>query len=717
MWILSLSQWLVILLMTSVECSRILTIPSVSYQDSQDGYFNLEDVKSIVVDSRFATSVDRDGHSLIPPTLEEFARIFCEDLRPILNRKPRFEYGARPRKGSIFITVDKSREKYLDAAKQYTSEGYSIETNKDSVLVKGASPLGAWWGTRTILQAMALEGHLPYGHITDSPGWVDRGVMLDIGRHYYPPEFLAEMCSYLSFFKQNQFHIHLNDNLFINFDLYTRKQIHELYSGFRLNSANPALAGLASPVNESYTHAQFDWLQQKCASRGVTIVPEIDTPAHSLAIAKWKPEIALINNPSMLNISHPDTIPTLKTIWRTFLPWFKTKVIHLGADEYNITMVSEYNKLVDEMYDFISGSEKQARVWGTFPPSRGGKYTKDITIQHWAPYEDNAYFDFIMKGYKVLNSDFMFYISSKWHGYFGQTLNKTLIFSGDPSGGPFAPHIFDTKNGTNNAPRDSPGVTGYIAAQWSDYGPSASTYLEAYYAWRNELPALADKVWGGNLLEAEYDSVFEKLIPIIPGQNLDRRVKSNTSLILDYHFSNVPPARPNLVRDTSGNGYDAVNYGCKIHGSEVYISSDCYLETPLSSKGRNYTLSFWVYPESTKPGELFSGLDSSLHLGYGTNPNVTLLSGNNDYSLNYSLPTKVWTHVQLSGRGGSTLLTVFEKKVNRTMEFLVEVKPNGVSGSNGVMSIWRPIAIEAPLRRIGKGFIGRMRDISLRGSK
>lgn len=196
MWILSLSQWLVILLMTSVgelflfrngkdlyltsvsECNRILTIPSVSYQDSQDGYFNLEDVKSIVVDSRFATSVDRDGHSLIPPTLEEFARIFCEDLRPILNRKPRFEYGARPRKGSIFITVDKNREKYLDAAKRYTSEGYSIETNKDSVLVKGASPLGAWWGTRTILQAMALEGHLPYGHITDSPGWVDRGVMV-----------------------------------------------------------------------------------------------------------------------------------------------------------------------------------------------------------------------------------------------------------------------------------------------------------------------------------------------------------------------------------------------------------------------------------------------------------------------------------------------------------------------------------------------------------
>jgi len=172
----------------------------------------------------------------------------------------------------------------------------------------------------------------------------------DIRAHYYLPEILAEMCTYLYFFKQKQFHLYLNDNLFIDFDLYTRKQMHELYLGFRLNSASPALAGLVSPVNESYTHAQFDGLQQKCGSRGGTIIPEIDTSAHSLAIAKWKPAIPFINNPSMLNISHPDTIPNLNTIWRTFLPWFKTRVVHFGADEYNITMVSEYNKLVDEMY-------------------------------------------------------------------------------------------------------------------------------------------------------------------------------------------------------------------------------------------------------------------------------------------------------------------------------------------------------------------------------
>ncbi|EXL90058.1 putative beta-hexosaminidase [Fusarium oxysporum II5] len=716
MRIQSLNTWVVAFLVTSAECAKLLTIPSVACQNNRGDRYNVERIESITVDTRFATSVDKDGQILIPPTLSQFAETFRNDVAPLVGRKLRLEYGTLPKKNSIFMTIDKNRGKYVDAAKRYTSEGYSLETSKNGIILKGASPLGAWWGTRTIFQALALNGYLPHGSMTDSPGWGSRGVMLDIGRHYYPPEFLVEMCSYLSIWKQNQFHLHINDNLFINFDLYTDKQMRELYSAFRLSSTSPALAGLASPANESYTHAQFEWIQRQCAARGVTIIPEIDAPAHALAITKWKPELALSGNPSMLNISHPGTIPTLKTLWKTFLPWFHTKTVHLGADEYNTTMVSQYNKLVDELYHFVSQSNKKARIWGTFPPSKGGKYTKDVVIQHWAPYEDNAYFDFIKKGYKVLNSDFLFYISSKWHGYFGQTLNKTLIFGGNPEGGAFAPHIFDAKNATNNPPRDSPGVMGYIAAQWSDYGPSASTYLEVYYAWRDGLPALADKAWGGNLSEAEYNSILEKVIANIPGQNLDRRVKSKTDLILDYRFSDARASKSKLVRDTSGNGYDAVNHNCKIRRSEVLVSSRCYLETPLSSKGRDYTLSFWVYPESRRHGELFSGPDSALHLGYGTSPNVTLVSGNHAYSLNYSLPTNIWTHVDLSARGGSTFLKVFEKNAAKTMEFLAEVKPNGVMGSNGVMTIWRPIAIEAPLRRIGRGFVGKMRSISLRGT-
>ncbi|CAH0003798.1 unnamed protein product, partial [Clonostachys byssicola] len=705
----------------NIESVRLATIPAIQFQGEGRGCFAARDIESIIIDSKFACSRDEDGHTLIPPTLAQFAETFQNDAVTALGIRPRLFRGTDALEKSIFITLSKNIT-YSDAAGRSSSEGYMIKVDENGVTIAAASPLGAWWGTRTLLQVMATSnGCFPYGRATDSPGWTERGVMLDVGRHYYPPDFLIEMCSFLSYFKQNVFHLHLSDNLFVNHELQTEKDMWELYSGFRLSSTEPNVAGLASPANESYTRLQFEEIQQRCAQRGVTIILEINSPAHALAIAKWKPEIALEGDPTMLNISHPETLPTVKSIWQTFIPWFHSKTVHLGADEYSDKLVAEYSRYVDELVAFVSSSGKNARIWGTFPARQGGNYTKDVDIQHWAPYEDNPYFDFIKNGYKVLNSDFAFYINTKWHGYFPQTLNSTLIFNGDPNGGPYRPYIFDTRNATNNPPSDEPAVLGHIAAQWSDYGPSASTYLEAYYSWRDYLPALADKAWGGDLSEKEYESIVDELIISAPGQNLDRRIQSETDVIFDYHFDAVPghqnqsQAASEIILDRSGNGHDATNRGCIVNQSAIHFSNGCFLETPLSSKGRNYSLSFWIKPEnSAGPAMLFSGSDSALYSGYGNASNITLVSGTQPYFLNYTLPVGKWSHVVLSGHGKRTFFTVSEERSShRTMEVLVKVEPNGVPGSNGVMSIWMPIALEAPLKWIGDGFNGLMRNISL----
>jgi hexosaminidase len=97
-----------------------------------------------------------------------------------------------------------------------------------------------------------------------------------------------------------------------------------------------------------------------------------------------------------------------------------------------------------------------------------------VVIQHWASYDDNPYFDYIKNGWDVINSDMSFYIVAKWSGYFPQQMNKTLIFNANPSGGAFAPYIFDVTNATNNPPKDHPRVVGHIAPQWNDFGPVAS---------------------------------------------------------------------------------------------------------------------------------------------------------------------------------------------------------------------------------------------------
>lgn len=686
--------------------SRLVTIPTIPFTGTDDTY-SLDQLTSIIVDARYVNAVDRDGQTLIPPTLQQFAETFQKDLQSSVGIDIPLTSSSTAAANSIFFTIT-NETGFRDVAGRFTSEAYTLKIDENGVKISGASPLGTWWGSRSLIQAAIVKGHaLPQGSAVDAPGWANRGVMLDAGRHYYPPEFLIEMCAYLSFFKQNLFHVHLSDNLYNNLNRYSTKESMDLYAAFRLWSDDPAVAGLNKRANESYTREQFDDVQQQCALRGVTIVPEIEAPGHALVISQWRPELALPDL-SMLNITHPDTISTMKSVWKTFLPWFHSKTVHIGADEYDKGLVNDYTDFVNTMRDYISSeSDKYTRIWGTFTPSQGADVSTDISIQHWEFFEDNPYFDYIQNGYNVLNSDDGFYVVGKWSGSYPSTLNKTRVFHGNPAGGAFAPNIFDTKNATNNPPRDNPQVLGHIAALWNDYGPNSTTVLEAYYSWRNTLPALADKQWGGDLLEEEYDAVFDKIHAGTPGQNLDRQVRSKTDTILYYNFDEDSKT----IVDHSGNGYDGVVRGCRVQDSALVFSNGCYVETPLGSKGRDYTLSFWVNPTSQSPGALFAGPDSMLLNGNGSISNVTLISGGNAYSLNYSLPVDTWTKVSLIGKGDRTLLRASGSDGESTsMEFLARL------GINGEKQVWAPIGIEAPLARIGEGFGGMMKEVVIRGS-
>ncbi|KAI7488708.1 hypothetical protein KC351_g1824 [Hortaea werneckii] len=520
------------------------------------------------------------------------------------------------------------------------------------------------------------------------------------------------MCNWISFWKQNTFHLHLSDNLYNNVDIYSRERQLDLYARFRLLSNDSAVEGLNNHANESYTREDFDEIQHSCAARGVTIIPEIEAPGHALVISQWKPEFGLDGQLDLLNISSPATIPTMKAIWQTFMPWFHSKVVHIGADEYvndeltTYELATLYNRFVNAMNGFISGFGKLIRIWGTYPPQ--ANYTNNIstnvTIQHWEFFEDNPKFDYISNGYNVINSDDAFYIVQKYSGSYPQRLNKTRIFHGNPAGGAYAPNIYDTNNATNNVPRDSPYVPGHIAAQWNDYGPKTSTYLEAYYFWRDNLAALADKQWGGNLTEEQYDDVFERLQAAAPAQNLDRSVKSKTDTILRYDLSS---AENGNVRDTSGNQYDG-HTDCQTSNGSLIFDGTCSLTTPLSSKGQDYTLSFSALQhKDSPPGPLFTGPDSELRSGNGTSSQLMLVAAGNAFALNYSLPTDVWVDAALIGRGNRTFFAVGG---DEEMEFTTTI------GINGESFVWAPMQIVAPLGEIGgRGWKGEMREVELVG--
>jgi hexosaminidase len=517
----------------------------------------------------------------------------------------------------------------------------------------------------------------------------------------------------MSFFKQNTFHVHLSDNLNVNVNLSSERK-EELYSAFRLDTGDPRLDGLNKRLNESYTRYEFEEIQQQCASRGVTIIPEIEAPGHALVITQWKPQLALdpTGDTSLLNISNPQTIPTMQTIWDVAIPWFHSKSVHLGADEYSSDAIAEYNRYVNTMHSYIGEKySKNVRIWGTFPPNSIPDETNintNVTIQHWEFYEGNPYQQYIKGGYKVINSDDAMYMVSKWSGSYPQKLNITRIFHGAPGGGPYAPYIFDTKNSSNNPSRNNPNVLGQMPALWNDFGPNASTVHEAYYSYREGLPALGDKQWGGDLLMSEYYSIFDSLHAAIPAQNLDLAIASKTSTILSYDFTNAHGAH---VSDKSGNGYDGTLSGkSSISQNGLKLQNGVAVQTPLTSKGRNYTLAFSIRPLSHTPGPLFTGPTTSLLSGNGSLPNVTFVTGGNAYVLNYTLPVNVWSAVKVIGLNNATYFSVTEQgKKEEVHEFTATI------GTVSSAYVWNnPMGIEAPLQTIGGGaFEGYLSQVEL----
>ncbi|KAH7222955.1 glycoside hydrolase superfamily [Fusarium oxysporum] len=653
--------------------------------------------KVIYIDDEFASVSDKDGLTLIPPTAHEFATTFQDDLAKITGSKwtlKRVDKLSNNASGiSLGSYTGESSDLRYENGKS-TSEGYEIIINSNRVFIGGSGARGMWWGTRTFLQLL-LAGN---GTITstlgrDAPAYATRGYMLDAGRKWYSKDFLKELCSYASFFKMNEFHYHLSDNYPLNRG--NNDSWRDVYSHFSLLPEDKSLRGiLHGRENETLSRDDFMELQSHCASRGVTVIPEIEAPGHSLYLTKWKPELALAKK-DLLNLTHPDTLPTVQSIWKEFLPWFKTKEVHIGADEYDAELADDYITFVNKMSRFInSTSNKRSRIWGTHEPSkRNQTIDTNVIIQHWQ-YGQSDPMQLVKDGYDVINSeDWWAYTSLKndhmpiLPARYPQFFNESRVFNfADKEEWQWTPADFNPVNTSLQLKSDEKRLRGATLAAWNDNGPDATTQLEAYYSMRRGIAVVGGRAWSGSrgpkLLEETSDTSVDFYSPRAPDQNLDR------VLFLG--------ANGTLVSWTRSGG----------DGKEVHLGH--------GSKGMNYTLTLSV----TGPFTL-SGLDNTLSLDKGGNMVFTAdgweyplrkVTKDDALDLDPGAPGRIWvntssTHkpVKVSTPVNITLVTdVLHGTVVFSDGEVVGRFEVFVYGGRNTQFSWSQMAFVAPLGETGE---------------
>ncbi|KAJ5542739.1 hypothetical protein N7535_005163 [Penicillium sp. DV-2018c] len=629
-------KWIVVSL--AAVASALQTLPPVHFDRAGHAHnkgFSLEKTdRTIYLDANFASWKDQNGLTLLPPSASDFANTFRDDLQELTNSSWELRTVARfPKHASgIFLGRAEHPARFTYENRLETEEGYELDVEDGRVFIRGSGARGMWWGTRTLLQQLVLtDSTIKAGRVEDVPAYPTRGFLLDAGRKWYSLNFLKDLCTYASFFKMSEFHYHATDN----YPLSRGPNVtwDKVYSQFALRPEDPALQPLVQRSNETLSRAEFDDLQHHCAQRGVTVIPEIESPGHCLSVTKWRPDLAL-DAKDLLNLTHPDTVPLMKSIWAEFLPWFHTKEVHIGADEYDATLADDYVNFVNEMAHFVKEtSGKSVRIWGTYEPSNI-TIDKDVVIQHWQ-YGQSDPVDLARNGYQVINSeDWWAYMSLKSNHVpitpapYPQFFNNTRVINfADRPGWQWTPELFNPVNTTEQP--DAKAVPGALLAAWNDSGPDATTQLEAYYAIRDGIPVVASRAWSGNrgprLDERSLDKSITQLASQGVGQNLDRRLPGEgrhpSGPLLSWKASSLSS---NQDKQYLGYGSKGMDYTLQLDvtGPFSLQSSDSLLE--LSWDGElTFISDGWPYPlrsvaqsdgfEEDQPGRIWTNQTSSSH--------------------------------------------------------------------------------------------------------
>ena len=504
------------------------------------------------------------------PELLRIARMFADDYQQMFGQTLSVAQG-KATSGDFVLS--------LSADKKLGEEGYAIKIT-DRVTISAPTPTGLYRSTRTLLQLAEQnqERSLPQGMIRDYPDYPLRGFMIDCGRKFIPMAYLQDLVKIMAYYKMNTLQVHLNDN---GFKQYFEHNWDKTYAAFRLESET--YPGLTAR-DGSYSKKEFIDFQKQAASNFVEIIPEIDVPAHSLALTHYKPEIGSKEyGMDHLDLFKPETYEFVDALFKEYLegdnPVFVGKRVHIGTDEYSNAkkdVVEKFRAFTDHYIRFVEGFGKQAVVWGALSHAKGDTPVKSENVVMNAWY--NGYADpatMIKDGYQLISiPDGLVYIVPK-AGYYYDYLNEPYLYK-EWTPAHIGKAVFDEKH---------PSILGGMFAIWNDHVGNGISVKDIHHRIFSPLQTLPVKMWTGAQTGIPYETFNEKraLISEAPGVNQLARIGKKPELV--YERSTVAPG--------STSDYPEIGYNYTVsfditgakesEGTELFRSPNAvfYLSDPI----------------------------------------------------------------------------------------------------------------------------------------
>jgi hexosaminidase len=309
----------------------------------------------------------------------------------------------------------------LEISKQVSNrEGYTLSVSPSTVRITASSPAGVFYGIQTLLQLLPADADLgfyestpgdrspkeiasvtpatpvaaiPCVEITDYPRFGWRGLMLDVARHFFTKQEVEEYIDQMARYKYNTLHLHLSDDQGWRIEIKSLPQLtrHGAWRVARTGRWGEYLPPLADEPDTDggfYTQDDMREIIRYAADRYITILPEIDVPAHSLALISSYPNLSCTQLPYPVN---PGARPPIR----------EDNALCIGNDSVYLILdkiFTEIAALFPNPYIHIGGDEAYKGFWATCP-----KCQKRMADEHLSNVDELQSY-FVKRMEKILQS-------------------------------------------------------------------------------------------------------------------------------------------------------------------------------------------------------------------------------------------------------------------------------------------------------------------------
>ncbi|MEY1554441.1 beta-N-acetylhexosaminidase [Yoonia sp. R2331] len=226
---------------------------------------------------------------------------------------------------------------------ELAADAYRLTMTPDGVTIAAGSYGGQFYAGITLL-TLLQHGALPCGVMYDQPRFGWRGQHLDTARHFYQPASITALLDLMALLKLNRFHWHFADDEAFRIELDALPELAQQTARRGEGQVLPALFTGSPCEGGTYSKQTVHQIIDHAAAMNIDVMPEIEAPAHALALTTLYPETrdpgdngseASVQGyqRNALNPAMPKTWEVLEAIVAEISALFPFDHLHLGCDE------------------------------------------------------------------------------------------------------------------------------------------------------------------------------------------------------------------------------------------------------------------------------------------------------------------------------------------------------------------------------------------------